>query len=205
MSSEKNNRKLAKVEKSRIKILESAKELFLEFGFKDTTITMISKNAGFGYGTAYSHFPKGKEDIFLKIMEELMEEFYSIANKEFTVKSKKEAFIFTQKNVESFLILALEHQKLLAVFHEALGLSPVIQKNWEDFCRKFHKRITENVEQAIEKGLVRNPDFDPEVVAGVLFYTGEKYLWQVSLNKTDKDYQTIARNIAQMYTEGLYK
>ncbi|EKN71075.1 TetR family transcriptional regulator [Neobacillus bataviensis LMG 21833] len=193
------------MERSRKMILESAKELFLESGFKETTITMISKKAGFGYGTAYSHFPKGKEEIFLIIMDEVMSEFYSIANAKYTVKSKEEAFAFVQKIVEDFLTLAIKHQKILTVFHEALGLSPIIQNNWDHFIERFLKRIAQNVELAIEKGLARNPDFDPEVVAAILLYTGEKYLWEVALNKTHKDCLTIARNIAQMYAEGLYK
>jgi AcrR family transcriptional regulator len=202
---EKIDGRTARAETSRRKILASAMELFLAFGFKETTITMISKKADIGYGTAYAHFPVGKDDIFLAIMAETMEEFYRIADTEYTVKSKAEAFAFVQKNIENFLELAVKHQGILKVFHEAIGLSQIVREKWEDFSERFLKRIAQNVENAIEKGLARNPDYDPEIVASVLFYTGEKYLWKAALNKTTKGYQTVAKNLAQMYTNGLYK
>lgn len=202
---EQKDRRLARAERSRKKILESAQVLFMEFGFKETTIKMISTKAGVGYGTVYSHFPEGRDDIFLTIMEDIMEGFYNIADTEYTVNSKKEGFIFTQKNVESFLELATTHKKMLKVFYEAIGLSQNVRRKWEDIVDKFIKRIAQNVEQAIKKGLARNAEYHHEVVAGVLFYAAENYLWDIALNKAKTDYQTIARNLSEMYTYGLFK
>ncbi|WP_170843745.1 TetR/AcrR family transcriptional regulator [Mesobacillus persicus] len=192
-------------EHSRTKILESAKKLFIEFGFKETTIAMVSKKASIGYGTAYTHFPGGKEEIFLTIIKEVLEEFYQIANGEFTVNSKEESLAVTQRNIENFLKLAIKYQLALKVLHEAIGLSHIINENWQNFIKKFIERISDNVKQAMEKGLTRHKDFDPEVVAGVLFYTGEKYMWKVALKQTDKDYRVIASSLAQMYVNGLYR
>lgn len=205
MTLNREDKRKVRGEQSRTKILESAKDLFIEFGFKETTIAMISKKAEVGYGTAYTHFPGGKEEIFLTNMKDILEQFYQIANVEFTVNSKEESLVVTEKNIENFLKLAIKYQQSLKVFHEAIGLSHIINENWQNFIGKFIERISENVKQAMERGLTQHKDFDPEVVAGVLFYTGEKYMWKVALKQTDKDYRIIASSLAQMYVNGLYR
>lgn len=205
MESKQTDKRKIRGESSKTKIIEASKTLFIENGYKETTISMISKNAKTGYGTAYTHFPGGKEEIFQIIIDEILKQFYQIASVAYQVNSKEDSLILTQGNIERFLKLAIKHQQELKVFHEAIGVSHIINQKWESFIERFIKRISENVQQAIDKGLTHHRDFDPEVVAGVLFYTGEKYLWKIALNKTDKDYRTISKSLAQMYVNGLYK
>jgi AcrR family transcriptional regulator len=205
MEHEQKDKRKIRGESSKTKIIEAGKTLFFENGYKDTTISMISKQAKTGYGTAYTHFPGGKEEIFFIIIDEILKEFYQIASVAYHVNSKEESLILTRGNIEMFLKLAIKHQKALKVFHEAIGVSHIINEKWEMFIGKFIKRISINIQQAMDKGLTHHCDFDPEVVAGVLFYTGEKYMWKIALNKTDKDYRTISESLAQMYVNGLYK
>jgi AcrR family transcriptional regulator len=205
MESKQTDKRKIRGESSKKKIIEAAKTLFIQNGFKETTISMISKSAKTGYGTAYTHFPEGKEEIFLIILDEVLEEFYQIASVAYQVNSKEDSLILTQGNIEMFLKLATKHQQALKVFHEAIGVSHIINEKWESFSKKFIKRISENVQLAMKKGLTHHNEFDPEVVAGVLFYTGEKYMWKIALNQTDKNYRTISSSLAQMYVNGLYK
>ena len=51
-----------KNERSRMLLMESAYELFIEKGFHKTTIAMISDRAGLGKGTFYLYF-RDKEDV----------------------------------------------------------------------------------------------------------------------------------------------
>jgi AcrR family transcriptional regulator len=205
MEREQKDKRKIRGESSKTKIIEAAKTLFIQNGFKETTISLISKTAKTGYGTAYTHFPGGKEEIFLIIIDEVLKEFYQITNVVFQVNSKEDSLILTQGNIEMFLKLAIKHQQALKVFHEAIGVSHIINEKWESFIEKFIKRISENVQHAMDKGLTHHRNFDPEVVAGVLFYTGEKYMWKIALNKTDKDYRMISESLAQLYVNGLYK
>lgn len=205
MEHKQTDKRKARGENSKTKIIDAAKALFIKNGYKETTITMISKSAKTGYGTAYTHFPGGKEEIFLIIIDEILKEFYQIANVAYQVDSKEDSLTLTKGNIEMFLKLAKKHQQALKVFHEAIGVSHIINEKWENFIEKFIIRISENVQQAMDKGLTHHSHFDPEVVAGVLFYTGEKYMWKVALNKTDKDSQRISESLAQLYVNGLYK
>jgi AcrR family transcriptional regulator len=58
-------------------ILQASTELFLEFGFKDVSITKIVEKAGCSRETVYRYF-SNKEDIFSKIIDNLMERYLSI-------------------------------------------------------------------------------------------------------------------------------
>jgi len=53
------------------KIIEAARELFMENGFKGTTTKMIAKKAGVNEATLFRHF-KSKEGIFLEISNEIV-------------------------------------------------------------------------------------------------------------------------------------
>lgn len=199
------DRQFIRSEITKGKILDAAKLVFLEKGFKDATVTLIAEEAGLGYGTVYSHFTTGKDQVLLAIMEEVMQYFYQIAESEYTPTCKEEALQFTLKNTTNYLKLAVEYQKLLALFYEAIGLSPLIRAKWEEITESFIERITKNVLIVKEMGLIRNPQFDPRVVAGSLYYPGEQYLWKIALNKTNENYEEIASTIAEIYTYGLYK
>lgn len=199
------DRRTARGELSKHKILTSAKKLFIQHGFKETTIAMISNDAEIGYGTAYNHFPKGKDDIFLIIIEEIMADFDIVASNRYTVNSKEEAFDFIKKNVENLIDLVIKHQKLLIVIHEAIRLSDLVRKKWEEIRERLIERIAFNVEQAIAKDLARNDNFDKHIVASVLFYVTESYMWKIALNKTTKPHEAIVQNITEIYANGLYK
>ena len=58
-----------KSEETQEKILESAKILFCELGFKKTTIRNIAKRAGVNHALAYYHY-NGKYDLAHQIIDE---------------------------------------------------------------------------------------------------------------------------------------
>lgn len=187
------------------KIIEAAKEIFLDKGFKESTIALIAEKAGLGYGTVYSHFPSGKDEILLHMMEDVMEQFYQVASRDYSPNSKAEGYASTLKNTTDFLYLATAHKDFLIVIHEAIGMSPSVQKKWDDIVNKLIKRVANNILKVKEKGLLRNNDTDPTITAGSLIYPAEKFLWQISLNRMDKDHETIAKNIVDLYINGLFK
>ncbi|MBB6452703.1 AcrR family transcriptional regulator [Salirhabdus euzebyi] len=205
MKKEKVDRRSMRAENSIKKVLEAAKALFIQHGFKDTTISMIAKHADVGYGTAYTHFPKGKDEIFLTIIEEVIADFYVVANTEYTVNSKEEAFTFIHRNITRLIELSVQHKKMLAVFYESIGISAATKEMWQDISDRFIQRIAQNVVQAMEKNIAHRNDFDEEIVAGVLFYTVENNLWKIILDQTVTPQGVIAHNITEVYTNGLYK
>lgn len=195
----------SKAERTRALILSSAKEVLLVNGYLNTTIKMIAKKAGLGYGTIYSHFKGGKDEILAQLVEGVMEPFYNIAETTYTPRSKEEALLFTYKNTFNYLELALKNREMLQLIYDAKSVSKLINEKWEDITDKFIKRISKNVEVVRQLKLIRNPEYNSEVVAGFLYYTGERYLWKLIKNTTDLPIEEIAKDIATMYTNGLFK
>lgn len=194
-----------RTERTKRKLLDAAKEVFLTKGFRDATVTLIAKKADIGYGTVYSHFPPGKDAVLLHIMEEVMDEFYNVTLREYSPNSKEEGYETTLKNANDFLSLAVKYQKLLVVFHEAIGLSALIREKWEYIIERLLKRVAKNVVTVKEKGLIRDENYSPNIVAGSLIYPAEKYLWKIAFEKTEKDYTEIAENLVGIYINGLFK
>ncbi|MBN1881204.1 MAG: TetR/AcrR family transcriptional regulator [Deltaproteobacteria bacterium] len=62
---------------TRRRILQSAKELFTDVGFEETTTHLIADGARVSVGGLYAHFPN-KEEIFLTIMEERSHAIYEM-------------------------------------------------------------------------------------------------------------------------------
>ncbi|MFZ7822224.1 MULTISPECIES: TetR/AcrR family transcriptional regulator [Priestia] len=188
--------------KTRQKLLTAAKEVFLEEGFQKATISQMIKKANIGYGTAYVHF-EGKEDLLNVLMENVMEQFYEIAETSFFPATKEFAESIIQQQTYSFLKMAETERAMMHVFEQAIGISPAISAKWNAIREKFINRISKDVSYAQQKGLARN-DLSSELVARGWFFTNEMYLWEIVRNEHQATVENIAHTISSLYVSGLY-
>ncbi|WP_223589294.1 TetR/AcrR family transcriptional regulator [Neobacillus bataviensis] len=188
--------------KTREKLLEAAKEVFLEEGFHKATISQMIKKANIGYGTAYVHF-EGKEDILIVLMENVMEKFYEIAEVSFLPKTKKEAMEIILEQATAFLKMAETERNLMQVFEQAIGISTAISNKWKAIREKFIQRISEDIAYAQENGLAR-PELNHKLAARGWFFTNEMYLWEIVRNEHLDTVEEVAKTITAIYTRGLY-
>ncbi|AIM17038.1 TetR/AcrR family transcriptional regulator [Neobacillus sedimentimangrovi] len=188
--------------KTRQKLLEAAKEVFLEEGFQKATISQMIKKAEVGYGTAYVHF-EGKEDILIVLMEDVMGKFYEIAEISFYPKSKEEAEKIIQKQAYSFLKMAETERRMLQIFEQAIGISSAVSEKWKSIREKFIQRISKDISYAQENGLARK-ELNHELVARGWFFMNEMYLWDIVRNERQESVEEIAKTITAVYTRGLY-
>jgi AcrR family transcriptional regulator len=187
---------------TRQKLLQAAKEVFIEEGFQKATISQIIKKANVGYGTAYVYFG-GKDEILIVLMEDVMDQFYQIAETPFFPTSKEEALQTIEKQAYSFLMLAEEERDMMQVFEEAIGISPVVSAKWKEIREKFINRISKDIAYSQKKGLAKT-QLNPELVARGWFFTNEMYLWEIVRNEHQASVEDIAKTITAVYTLGLY-
>ena len=93
---------------------------------------MIALEAGFGYGTIYSHFKNGKEELLAELMVDIMAPFYDIAQLVYTPKNKEQAYEFTYNNTYNYLTLAIDNKEMFKLIFEAKGMSNLIYERWEE-------------------------------------------------------------------------
>ncbi|SHL25077.1 transcriptional regulator, TetR family [Desulfatibacillum alkenivorans DSM 16219] len=150
------------------KVLEAARSLFFEKGYRGATVEQIAKRAGFSKRTVYLDF-KNKDDLFISVcaqgMEILVREMETIPTGKMSTDDFVDAFL------DVLTRFSKEHEKYLHMF--TVEATPDLVANCSEEVRS---RVTQ-LEQAgygivvaqIEKGLQGKtyPDFDPMEAAGI--------------------------------------
>lgn len=140
-------------DKKRRDIALSCKDLLLECGIKDLTISQIAKQAGIGKGTIYEYF-SNKEDIVFEIITSFIED------NETRLEQVSEMNISTKEKIFSFYFLFFDdeiYKKQLNIYKEYLAISMINPtKKMIDFsqknCKKFNDISNKIIEEAISKG-----------------------------------------------------
>jgi len=189
-------------QQTRQRLLDAGLAVFLENGFQKTTISQIIKKAKTGYGTAYVYF-QNKDDLFIELMEDVMNRFYEVAELPFEPTSNEDAYDMIEYQVRQFLTLAIQERKMMKVVKEAIGLSEDVNQKWMEIREKFIKRITVDVRYSQENGLAKS-SLDAPVVARAWFYANEMFMWEI-VEKDISNIDDIVTNLTKMYTSGLYE
>lgn len=189
--------------KTRQKLLLAGKEVFLENGFQKATISQVIKKAKTGYGTAYVYF-KNKDELFITLMEDLMNLFYEVAEMPFKPQAKEEAFENIKKQVRLFLQLALDERDMMKVVKEAIGVSPEIEEKWYGIRERFIERISVDIRYAQSQKLAKE-NLDPVLTARGWFYSNEMFMWELVMNEEKYQIDDVIVNLTRMYTGGLYE
>lgn len=190
--------------KTKEKLLKAAEKVFLKHGYQNATIKEINKEANIGHGTFYVHFPEGKDEVLTYLMNNVMKEFYAITDIEFTPQTKENAFEVIREQVFHFISLAEKYKKILFVFYEGIGSSPLLKEKWEDILNKFNHRISLDIRYSQEQNLAKK-QINPEIASRILLFSGERFLWEIVTDRNKLPISEIADNITNVYMFGLYK
>lgn len=189
--------------KTRQKLLQAGKEVFLENGFQKATISQVIKKAKTGYGTAYVYF-KNKDELFITLMEDLMNQFYEVAEMPFKPQAKEEAYENIKKQVRLFLQLALDERDMMKVVKEAIGVSSELEEKWYGIRERFIERISVDIRYAQAQKLAKE-HLDPALTARGWFYSNEMFMWELVMNEEKYQMDDVIVNLTRMYTGGLYE
>ncbi|SIS01303.1 transcriptional regulator, TetR family [Peribacillus simplex] len=188
--------------KTRYKIINAAHHVFLREGYQQTTIKQIIEQARTGYGTAYGHF-KGKDDLLIIVMEDVMNKFFDVAHIPFFPSTKEEAKGIILDQVLEFLKIADTEREIMKVFSEGIGVSATVNDKWEEIRQGFIQSITKDITYSQVKGLART-DLKAELVARSWFFSNEMYQWEIVFNKNKSPLEEIALTLTTMYVDAIY-
>ena len=188
---------------TRENLLKAGRAVFLENGFQKATMAQINKMARTGYGTAYVYF-RNKDELFVELMETIMQKMYEVADLPFRPKTKEEAFSQIQKQTQLFLKAALEEKAIMQIVKEAIGASEIVSEKWNNIRTRFINGITTDIDFVQKTGLAR-PDLDALLIAKGWFYMNEQLMWDLVLEEVDGDFEKVATNLVKLYTGGLYQ
>ena len=150
----------------------SCRELLLEHGIGELTISQIAKTAGVGKGTIYEYF-ENKEDIVFEIIRTFIAEY----EKRLDEISRSE--LPTREKLFQFFYLLFENETArqhLNIYKEFLAIS-LMQETREmlDFSEACKERFASILNKILETG-VRSNELDAQMSGSanslVLFMTG---------------------------------
>ena len=125
-------------EKTHEHILESALKSFSSVGFRASSIRQICRDAGVTNGAFYAHFDS-KEDLFAKLVEPTVNEFFSLFSSEkeryMQVHSAEDIIPSLQQSFSSdelMIHFIYEHEAIFRLLLTASGGTP-----YEDFPAKL--------------------------------------------------------------------
>jgi AcrR family transcriptional regulator len=159
------NRKDRQKEELKGKILESAKELFLEKGYEATSIRNIAERIEYSPTTIYLYF-KDKDDIFYALHQEgfrLLNEYFKV------LQHVPDPFERLKTITRAYIKFALENRE----FYDLMFISRAPMNALKDDCedwdegRKSFEALVQTVSQCVELGYFR--DMDPEHLSFTLW------------------------------------
>ncbi|OPX40585.1 MAG: TetR/AcrR family transcriptional regulator [Deltaproteobacteria bacterium] len=136
----------------RTNILKAALRLFAEKGFRDTTMTELSKVTGAAEGTIFYHF-KTKEDIFLAILENARKEIIGEFERYFRETRFPNGLEMMEGVISFYLYLSARMEDPFLLLHRHYPYQ-LAEKN--QVCREhleaIYNCLVDFFEQAITQG-----------------------------------------------------
>lgn len=156
-----STRKERQKEELRTKILQVAKELFMEKGFEETSIRTIAERIEYSPTTIYLYF-KDKDDIFYALHQEgfaLLNQYFKplahVADPYERLKAINKAYIaFAMENGEFY--------DLMFIIRSPMNSLSKDECNWEEGQRSFGFLVG-TIKECIDKGYFKG--MDPEILA----------------------------------------
>jgi AcrR family transcriptional regulator len=189
-----------------LEILKAARELFVSKGFRETTLDEIARQAEFGKGTLYNYFAS-KEDLFLGIIEQTIEEILRIASG--SVSGPGSARDKLSRYAREIIEYTRDNGELLhVVYHELRrGDSAVSDSKLRQLlahARRGWEILAQPLAEGMEQGVLRTADprqliilFDG-MLRGYCFHR-----FAIERSQADEDISAVAELITSVLFDGI--
>ncbi|MCQ6558909.1 TetR/AcrR family transcriptional regulator [Paenibacillus mendelii] len=148
----------------RQQIVEAAGQSFAMFGYKATTMELVSKIAAVGKGTIYTFFAT-KEELFNEIIESLTAELRSLALR--TIDREKPFFYNLTSVLRELLQFREKHELIVKLSQEVRDIgTPMAKAGIDHLEQVIVSFIRDEVASAVDKGELR--PVDPALTALVM-------------------------------------
>ena len=188
---------------TRAQIIATARNLFAQNGYEATGVAEICTEAGLSKGAFYHHFPS-KQDVFLAILQEWMQEL------------DRQMVKITQgaKDVPSSLLTMAGMTGL--VFQAASGQLPMFLEFWSQASRdeavwketiapyrEYHQQFAELIRQGIREGTIK--EVNPESAAWAILAMAVGMVLQGVLDPQSVNWGQVTKEGIHFLLEGLKK
>jgi AcrR family transcriptional regulator len=148
---------MSQSEKTKSKLISSAKKIFSEKGYYDTKVSDIVKEAGVAQGTFYLYF-KSKEEIFKEIILDIKTNIENILSKyEKSQDSVEQTIIKLKGEVTTYLYT---HKEIARIFLFQLFTMKEFIEIYFEIIKKFENTEKALIEKAVKEGTIKYKNVD---------------------------------------------
>ncbi|WP_353094767.1 TetR/AcrR family transcriptional regulator [Tissierella praeacuta] len=157
-----------KKETKRKRIIKHSFNLFAEKGYSETSMDDIVKVSGISKGGIYYYF-KSKEDIFLEIAEERLQQRKNIINKVRNINSSKEKII----NYINWTLTGFLHEDIQKMsrftfeFWSVLSRNPSMADKPKERYKIFYDDLVDILQEGVDNGEFKK-DLDIESMVYII-------------------------------------
>lgn len=182
------------------KIIEAAKELFLENGYHETSMSAIAKNADLGKGTLYWHFDS-KDDLFQSMVtkeaKHMLKELNELTEKNLDAAEILKRFIRIRlKNID-------ENKKTTQMFMDGENfINEELKTTMVEIFHSFIDIVEDIIKQGINEGVfyTSNPEKAASAFIGMINGICSTIIFE---DKGDIDIEENTEFIYQLFLKGL--
>ena len=193
---------MSEKESTKVKILKAAKELFIENGYHDTSMSAIAETADLGKGTLYWHFDS-KSELFQSMISRETKIILSELNKLANANLKAEEIL--KKFIKIRLKRIMEHKKTTQMFMDSENfVNDEFKKTMFKLFQSFIDLLTDTIKQGIKEGCFYTED--PEKAASAFLGMINGICTNTLLNDEESiDIEESADFIYELFLNGLKK
>ncbi|MDY6933542.1 MAG: TetR/AcrR family transcriptional regulator [Spirochaetota bacterium] len=170
---------LAKGQRRKHQIIDTAKDMFMKIGFQSTHIGKVCEELNIARGTVYQYFGNKREILYaiLESVEEKIDDILDLDDlKDFlkTNPSQKLVLKFVKERILG-TIRSIENEPIIIklIFKDIVGIDGEILARVNAFIELITKSLIRDIEEIIKKGLYKK-SIDSELtslmfIGGVLF------------------------------------
>lgn len=195
------NRTQKRKMKTRERIMQVGRSVFLEKGYNAASVSDIMEQADLGHGTFYRHFENKKDLLFtiLREFEQKIEEHTNLKIPRDESSIEKRIFI----GFYSVFKIYHEYRDVLSIMKEAMA----IDEDFKILGERIRKILTEKAERdyrwSVKNGLCRDIDLDTAILSIVnLIHGAGEYI--ISHSLPESEVERLAINITKLCYHGLF-
>lgn len=185
---------------TRARILDAGRLVLSERGYFGATVAEIAERSGLALGSIYRYFDN-KEDIFLELLESLVEELFTSVNKSWVKDKVLESL---RESSRRYLLTYYTNRHFIAGLLEMSAAVPECAERWWKLRQKTFSRKAQYLEKALSNDVLK-ADYAAAALATMVEQLA--YHWFVETEKNggeSPDLEVAAETISLIWYRAIY-
>ncbi|MBN2402504.1 MAG: TetR/AcrR family transcriptional regulator [Spirochaetes bacterium] len=197
---------LTKGHRRKQQIIDTAKDMFIKYGFQSTHIGKVCDELRIARGTVYQYFGN-KREILYAILDSAEESIDDILDpddiKDFLKNNNSQKSLLTyinEKIASTIDIIINEPIILKLIFKDIVGIDEGVFKRINEFIEYIVKAIVVYIDEIIKKGFFKkgiNPEDTAQIILGGILFMVNNY--------NNKQYAKLEKNAVETLIDNCFK